>query len=415
MASPKDRSRDEHSTTHPVQYSRKRLTAMRIIDVTTTSATRMHGRDEQWFTHTFRSVKADLCLVTITTDEGVIGIGEACAYGNPVQIDDWVTWLAPTLIGAELDDPRIVPRPTGTSFARPIESAYDYAVAAIDCALWDARARAKGLPVSRLINANSDDTVQMYASGGVRYDWRTNNQNALVDDVLGYVAAGYSSIKFRLGTSWAWDGVTPERFLELFDLVRKEVGPEVGLAVDANSRLSREEAQAVAYGLDERGALFFEEPIAKNDIDGYVALTRSVELRITGGETFTTVEQFRPWIERGAFNIAQPDAGVCGITELLAIGAIAERSGIDIVPHSWHNGVMAMANAHAVAALPNGLMVEESKAQGPLVWDAIEGGTRVHDGVIDLSNDVGLGVSVIENLETVYPYVEGHYGVEVYR
>ena len=239
---------------------------MRITDVTTTNATRMHGLDEQWFTHTFRSVKADLSLVTIATDEGVIGIGEACAYGNPVQIADWVSWLAPTLIGADLDDPSIVPRPTGTSFARPIESAYDYAVAAIDCALWDARARAQGLPVSRLINPDADDTVQMYASGGVRYDWRTSDQRALVDDIVGYVAQGYSAVKFRLGTSWAWDGVTPERFLALFDLVRAEVGDGIGLAVDANSRLSREEAQAVAYGLDERGALFFEEPIAKKDL-----------------------------------------------------------------------------------------------------------------------------------------------------
>jgi len=388
---------------------------MRITDVSTTNATRMHGLDEQWFTHTFRSVKADLSLVTITTDEGIIGIGEACAYGNPVQIVDWVAWLAPTLIGAELDDPRIVPRPTGTSFARPIESAYDYAVAAIDCALWDARARAAGLPVSRLINPNADDEVTMYASGGVRYDWRTSDQNQLVDDVVGFVAAGYSAVKFRLGTNWAWDGVTPERFLALFDLVRAEVGDGIGLAVDANSRLSREEAQAVAYGLDERGALFFEEPIAKKDLEGYIAITNSVDLRISGGETFTTLEQFRPWLERGAYNIAQPDAGVCGITELIAIGTAAERYGIDIVPHSWHNGVMAMANAHAVAALPNGLMVEESKAQGPLVWDMIEGGTRVHDGVIRVADDLGLGVSLVDDLEQAYPYVEGHYGVDVYR
>ena len=388
---------------------------MRIIDVTTTSATRMHGRDEQWFTHTFRSVKADLSLVTITTDEGIIGLGEACAYGNPVQIADWVNWLAPTLIGADLDDPSIVPRPTGTSFARPIESAYDYAVSAIDCALWDARARAKGLPVSRLINPGADDEVKFYASGGVRYDWRTSDQRALVDDVVGYVAQGYSAVKFRLGTSWAWDGVTPERFLALFDLVRAEVGDGIGLAVDANSRLSREEAQEVAYGLDERGALFFEEPIAKKDLEGYIAITNSVDLRISGGETFTTLEQFRPWLERGAYNIAQPDAGVCGITELIAIGKAAERYGIDIVPHSWHNGVMAMANAHAVAALPNGLMVEESKAQGPLVWDMIDGGTRVHDGVVRVADDLGLGVTLIDDLEQTYPYVEGHYGVDVYR
>jgi L-alanine-DL-glutamate epimerase-like enolase superfamily enzyme len=388
---------------------------MKITEVTTINGTRMHGPDTQWFTHTFRSVKADICVVQITTDSGLVGIGEACAYGNPVQIADWVSWLSRTLVGFDIEDPRIVPHPTGTSFARPIESAFDYAVAAIDCAIWDLRARAESLPVSRLLNPQADDSVQMYASGGVRYDWRSNEPGQLVDDLVDYVSRGYSAVKFRLGTNWAWDGVTPERFLELFDLVRKELGDGVGLAVDANSRLTREEAQAVAYGLDERGALFFEEPIAKKDIEGYVAITGSVSLPISGGETFTTLEQFRPWLERGAFNIAQPDAGVCGITELMSIGRMAENYGIDIVPHSWHNGLMAMANAHAVAALPNGLMVEESIAQGPLVWDSIKGGTRVHGGRIAVGNDVGLGVEVVDDLESIYPYVEGHYGVEVYR
>jgi len=167
--------------------------------------------------------------------------------------------------------------------------------------------------------------------------------------------------------------------------------------------------------LQDRGAAWLEEPLPKDDFDGYVELNAALDLPISGGESFTAVEQFRPWIERRAFDIVQPDAGVCGISEVMKIGAIAESAGIQLIPHSWHNGPMAMANAHTVAALPNSPMVEECMVQGPLKWDVVEGGSRVHDGAITIGDTPGLGIEIIPDLEERFPYVEGHYSVEVYR
>jgi len=379
------------------------------------SGTRIHGQEDQWITDRYRSIKADMAVVIIDTDEGVTGIGEACSYGNPTQIADWVNWYSPSLIGTDVDDFSATPHPTGTALGNPaVRPAHDFAVAGIDCALWDLRGKKAGVPVSRLLNPEADSAVAVYASGGVRYDWR-NDPHTLVDDVAGYVSQGYHTVKFRLGTAWNWDGVTPRRFLDLFDLVRKEVGDTVGLAVDANSRLSREDARELAFGLQDRGALWLEEPLAKDDFEGYVALNRQTDLRISGGESFTTAEQFRRWIESQAFDIVQPDAGVCGISEVYKIGRLAERAGLELIPHSWHNGLMAMANAHVVAALPNAPMVEECMVQGPLKWDVIQGGTQVHEGSITVSDGPGLGVALIDKLEENYPYIEGHYSVEVYR
>lgn len=387
---------------------------MKITSVRTICGTRLHARDDQWLTDRYRSIKADIAVVIIETDEGVRGIGEACAYGNPLQIADWVQWYAPTLIGGDVDDLAIVPQPNGTALEHAVSSAHDFAVAGIDCALWDLRGKKSGLPVSRLLSSAADASVQVYASGGVRFDWR-GDPSTLVADVVSYVEQGYEAVKFRLGTHWGWDGVTPERFLALFDQVRAEVGDGVGLAVDGNSRLSREDAATLAFGLQDRGALWFEEPLPKDDFDGYVALNGSLDLKITGGESLTTAEQFRRWIEARAFDVVQPDAGVCGITEVMKIGELAAREGLELIPHSWHNGLMGMANAHAVAALPNASMVEECMVQGPLKWGVIQGGTRVHDGAINLGDAPGLGVDVIPDLEERFPYVEGHYSVEVYR
>lgn len=387
---------------------------MKITRLETVTATRLHTRDDQWVTDRYRSIKADIAVVYIYTDGGVTGIGEACAYGNPLQIADWVQWYAPSIIGADLDDLSVLPRPTGTALVHAVGSAHDFAVAGIDCALWDARAKSRNLPVSKLINPIADAGVDIYASGGVRYDWR-NEPTTLVDDVRRYVESGYSTVKVRLGTHWGWDDVTPSRFLSLLDLVRTEVGDNFDLAVDGNSRLTREQALEVGRGLQERNALFFEEPIDKADLDGYVQLAKELDIRISGGESFTTREQFRPWIEQGAFDIVQPDAGVCGISELLAIGTIAERHGLELIPHSWHNGLMAMANAHAVAALPNASMVEDCMVQGPLKWGVVKGGSRVANGRIELGSEPGFGVEVIDDLAERFPYIEGHYSVEVFR
>jgi L-alanine-DL-glutamate epimerase-like enolase superfamily enzyme len=387
---------------------------VKITRVHTISGTRLHAREDQWVTDRYRSIKADIAVVVVETDDGVRGIGEACSYGNPLQIADWVEWFAPTLIGRDVDDFEILPHPNGSALDHATSSAHDFAVAGIDCALWDARAKKAGLPVSTLLNPRADATVKVYASGGVRYDWR-GDPNTLVSDVASYVERGYDTVKFRIGTNWKWDGITPARFLELFDLVRAEVGDSIGLAVDANSRLTRDEAKEMAAGLLDRGALWLEEPLPKGDFDGYVELNNSTDLRITGGESFTAVEQFRPWIEAHAFDVVQPDAGVCGISEVMRVGELAAREGIDLIPHSWHNGLMLMANAHAVAALPNSPMVEECMVQGPLTWEVIEGGTQVTAGTVRFGDTPGLGVDIIPDLETRFPYVEGHYSVEVYR
>jgi L-alanine-DL-glutamate epimerase-like enolase superfamily enzyme len=397
-----------------VSTSPQKGTDVKITGLRTLCATRLHRPQEQWITDRYRSVKADIAVVVVDTDGGLTGIGEACSYGNPRMIADWVAWYAPFLAGRDLDDVSTVPRPTGTAADPGSPSAHDFAVAGIDCALWDLRGRAAGLPVRAMLAAKSDDSVRMYASGGVCYDWR-HDPHTLVDDVRGYVADGYDLVKIRLGTHWGWDGVTPDRFLRLLDEVRGEVGDGVQFAVDANSRLSREEALALAGGLSDRGIRWLEEPLAKDDLAGYVWLQQRTDLTISGGESLTTIEQFRPWLEAGALDIVQPDAGVCGISEVMRIGQLAERHGARLVPHSWHNGLMAMANAHAVAALPNADLLEDCMVQGPLKWGVIRGGSPVREATMKLPDAPGLGVDLIDDLESAFPYIEGHYSIEVFR
>jgi len=99
----------------------------------------------------------------------------------------------------------------------------------------------------------------------------------------------------------------------------------------------------------------------------------------------------------------------------MRIGQAAYRHDIDLIPHSWHNGLMAMANAHLVAALPNPRFVELCMIQGPLQWAILAEKPTIKDGWLVLPDQPGLGVELAKDLEERFPYIEGHYAVQVTR
>lgn len=381
---------------------------MKITHLETLCLSRLHEPERQWITARYRTIKADCAIVVIHTDEGLTGIGEASAYGWPLLIQEWVDWLAPSLVGRDPRDPAIVPHPNGLS--RP----YDAAVGGIDCALWDLRGQIEGKRVSELLADQPLERVRLYASSGCRYDWR-HNPEQLIEEALGYIDQGFTAMKFRIGTEWRWDGVTVDRFLGLVRELAQAVNGRMELMLDGNCRLTEEQALPIAQELDRLGFTWFEEPIPREEIDGYARLCAAVDMPITGGETFTTLEQFRPYLERRAYDIVQPDAGLCGLTECMRIAEAAQRYGVELCPHSWHNGLMAMAHAHLLVALPNPRMLELCMIQGPLQWAILAEPPRLEQGHLWLPERPGLGVELAENLTQRFPYIEGHYAITVER
>jgi L-alanine-DL-glutamate epimerase-like enolase superfamily enzyme len=381
---------------------------MKITAVEMLCLSRPHELEHQWVTARLRIIKADCGIVVIHTDEGVTGIGEACAYGGPAMMREWVQWHSPTLIGRDPSDPRIVPSPHNRTWS------HDCAVAGIDSALWDLKGKIAGKPVSELLTAKPLKKVRLYASSGCRYDWRKRPQQ-LIEEALEYVKAGYTAMKFRIGTEWSWDGVTVDRFLALVRELAQAVNGRMELMLDGNQRLTESQAMIIAKELERLNFAWFEEPIPQTDIDGYARINASVSMPITGGEQFTTVEQFRPYLEKKAYKIVQPDAGICGITAVMQIAEVAHRYGVDLCPHNWHNGLMTMANAHAVAALPNPHVLELCMIQGPLQWEILKEKPVIQDGYLEIPNRPGLGVDIAEELEERFPYIEGSYYITVER
>jgi L-alanine-DL-glutamate epimerase-like enolase superfamily enzyme len=381
---------------------------MKITKIDTLCLSRPHELERQWVTARSRIIKADCAIVVIHTDEGLTGIGEACAYGGPFMMRDWVNWYSPLLVGQDPTDPRIVPVPHNRSWA------HDCAVGGIDSALWDLKGKIAGKRVSQLLKDKPLDKIRLYASSGCRYDWRKRPEQ-LIDEAQEYIAAGFTAMKFRIGTEWLWDGVTVDRFLGLVRDLAQTVNGRMDLMLDGNQRFTVDQALVVAKELDRLGFAWFEEPIPQTDIDGYAQINASVDMPISGGEQFTTIEQFRPYLEKKAYSIVQPDAGICGISAVMHIAEVAHRYGVDVCPHNWHNGLMVMANANCVAALPNPKMLELCMIQGPLQWEILSQKPVIQDGYLQLPAAPGLGVDIASDLEERFPYIEGSYAINVDR
>jgi L-alanine-DL-glutamate epimerase-like enolase superfamily enzyme len=392
---------------------------MRITQISTLCLSRMHEPENQWIVGGIRTIKADCAIVVVHTDAGITGIGEACAYGVPNLIQGWVDYLSPFLIGRDPLDPATPPSPHYRSWS------HDCAVAGIDCALWDIRAKAAGKTVSQLLVESSVtprtdapiNTVRLYASSGCRYDWGVDPRQ-VIEEALGYIAQGYTAMKLRIGTEWSWDGVTVDRFLGLMRELAQAVratGKRFDLAVDGNQRLTEAQAMPIAAELERLGFAWFEEPIPQADVDGYARIAASVEMPITGGEQFTTADQFRAYFEKKAYDIVQPDMGWCGLSEGMRIVRQAERFGVRVMPHNWHNGLMTMANAHFVAALPRPYMCELCMIQGPLQWAIVKDTPVIKDGALHLPDRPGLGVELADDLEARFPYISGSWALPIQR
>jgi L-alanine-DL-glutamate epimerase-like enolase superfamily enzyme len=384
---------------------------MKITRLQTLCLSRIHEPENQWIVGGIRTIKADCAIVVVHTDEGVTGIGEACAYGQPDRIKGWVDFLSAELVGRDPLDSNTPPSPHYRSWS------YDCAVAGIDCALWDIRGKAAGKPVAALLSDAPVNPIRLYASSGCRYDWGVNPRQ-VIEEALGYIAQGYTAMKLRIGTDWAWDGVTVDRFLGLMRELMQAVqatGKRFDLAVDGNQRLTEAQAMPIAAELERLGFAWFEEPIPQAQVDGYARIAASVEMPVTGGEQFTTVEQFREYFEKKAYDIAQPDMGWCGLTEGMRIARYAERYGVRVMPHNWHNGLMTMANAHYVAALPQPYMCELCMIQGPLQWAILQAKPEIRDGYLHLPQTPGLGVELADDLEARFPYITGSWALPIHR
>ncbi|MGB3439696.1 MAG: mandelate racemase/muconate lactonizing enzyme family protein [Actinophytocola sp.] len=316
----------------------------------------------------------------IATGEGHhgVGFGYSKRAGGPAQFAH-AREVAPDLIG---EDPSDIGRLwtklvwAGASVGR--SGAATQALAAIDIALWDLKARRAGLPLAKLLGAHRDSVRCYNTSGGFLHE--TIEQ--VKDNATRTLAAGVGGIKIKVGQpDWRED-------LRRVAAVREHIGPDVPLMVDANQQWDRPRAMRVCKALEEFDLVWIEEPLDAYDAEGHAELARELTTAVASGEMLTSVAEHHELLRHRAVDILQPDAPrIGGITQFLRLATLADHANVGLAPH------FAMEiHVHLAAAYPAQPWVEHFDWLYPLFNERLE----TSDGRMHLSGRPGLGITLSE-------------------
>jgi L-alanine-DL-glutamate epimerase-like enolase superfamily enzyme len=252
------------------------------------------------------------------------------------------------------------------------------ALAAIDVALWDLKARRAGLPLAKLLGAYRDSVRTYNTSGGFLHapieEVKERASRSLQD--------GIGGIKIKVGQP------DMKEDLRRLGAVREHLGDEVPLMVDANQQWDRTAALRFGRAVEELGLVWIEEPLDAYDAEGHARLAAALDTPIATGEMLTSVAEHVRLIEARAADIIQPDAPrVGGITPFLRLATLADHAGLQLAPH------FAMEiHLHLAAAYPREPWVEHFEWLNPLFNERLE--TR--DGRMLVPDRPGLGFTLSE-------------------
>jgi L-alanine-DL-glutamate epimerase-like enolase superfamily enzyme len=199
------------------------------------------------------------------------------------------------------------------------------AIAAVDLALWDLKARLLGLPLAALLNRARDE-VPVYGSGGF-----TSMPDAALEHQLGgWVEMGIPRVKMKVGREPADD---PHRVA----VARSAIGPYAALMTDANGALSRKAALAFAADvLAPAGVVWFEEPVSSDDLEGLRLIRDRLPagIDVAAGEYGFAAVDFERLLDAGAVDCLQADVTRCrGITGFLRVAALCDAHNLELSAH----------------------------------------------------------------------------------
>jgi L-alanine-DL-glutamate epimerase-like enolase superfamily enzyme len=252
------------------------------------------------------------------------------------------------------------------------------AIAALDVALWDLKARRAALPLAKLLGAYRDGVPCYNTSGG----FLSSSLEEVLENAQRSLATGIGGIKIKVGH--------PDSGVDIgrVQAVREAIGPAVPLMVDANQQWTRATALRIGRVFEAYDLTWIEEPLDAHDAEGHAALAAALDTPVATGEMLTSVAEHERMICAGATDFIQPDAPrVGGITPFLKVAALAEQRRLSVAPH------FAMElHVHLAAAYPYEVWVEHFDWLEPLFNERL----LVADGKMMVPDRPGLGLTLTE-------------------
>ena len=316
----------------------------------------------------------------ITAESGAEGVGFSYSKraGGPAQFAH-AREVAPDLIGEDPSDiGRLWTKLTWSGASVGRSGAATQALAAIDVALWDMKAKRAGLPLAKLLGAHRDSVRCYNTSGGFLHE----SVEQIKDNATRTLESGVGGIKIKVGQPDLAED------LRRVAAIREHLGDAVPLMVDANQQWDRPTAMRAGRALEEFGLIWIEEPLDAYDAEGHAELARSLTTAVATGEMLTSVAEHYELIRHAAADILQPDAPrIGGITQFLRLATLAEHRNLQLAPH------FAMEiHVHLAAAYPHEPWVEHFDWLYPLFNERLE----ISEGRMHLSERPGLGITLSE-------------------
>lgn len=369
-------------------------------------------------------------FVKLSTDEGLVGWGECSDNRSPWGIAGSVRDLADLLVG---QDPRPVERLYWDMLRRTRQNlggVSHKAIAGIELALWDLKARALGVPVYELLGGPLRDRVRLYWS-------HCGTTRATLGHLLGtppirtwddvaalgreVVRRGFTALKtnivvpgepasvyfpgFASGPNTT-DGAPSVEVLgnieRLVGTFRDAVGPGVGLCLDLNYNFRTEGALRIAKLLEPFDLQWLEYDTW--DPEALLQIKQSTSTRLASLESLVSTRQYRPFLERHAVDVAIIDVPWNGFSQAVQIGRMAECYEINTAPHNYYSHLADLHSLHLCAVLPNVRIMEMDVDDVPWKATLVTRPPVVEGGHALLPTDPGWGAGIDEDVLRAHPW-----------
>jgi len=357
-------------------------------------------------------IKAIMCgplpITKVYTNEGITGLGEN-VVSNPGILRAQVEMLKGILVG---EDPfniewLWIKMMNQTSF-----SYMNSLISAVDCALYDIKGKALGVPVYELLGGLYRRHIRLYPH--LRGTWNSfpdPTQDDLFSEPWGeieytpeqlgqhakeLVNEGYTAMKFdpfRPGRD-GYHGYRPDEIDAVVDIVaaiREAVGPTVDLMVECHGKFNAGTAIKIGKKLEQFNLFWYEEPVPVGMVTSMKKVTDHVNIPIAGCERLNSKLELKEYLEVAAVDVVMFDVGkVGGLTEAMKICALCETYQAKAAPHNPFGPVAAIANAHLSAAV-HSFLIQEHEQMAP--W-AIEPRLKIVDGYLEIADRPGFGIEL---------------------
>lgn len=326
-------------------------------------------------------------VVKITTEDGIVGYGEASTWHVVYGYDQHSLthaighYLAPAVKGMSVADLEAIHARMDAVLPKNL-----MAKAGVEIACQDARAKCLGISLSQLIGGIRKNPLELIEVVDI-----VPNQEA-AEMAAQYVQEGVQCLKIKIG-------LQPKEDIERVRVVREAAGPDIRLRIDGNQGYDRASALAVCLAVEEYGLQWIEQPLPDWDLEGLAMLAEAVHTPIAVDESLYTLYDVYRLARARAADVINIKVSKCGgITNSLKIAIAAQSMGIPcFLGGCIETGVGAAAALHFGACSPNLFPALEIAGSGAFEDDIITTPFVAHQGMIQLPDGPGLGVVVDED------------------